>query len=273
MRALPALALLAATGCELPSPAEVPTNPYDDAEARVCPAFATGEVILAAGGLERSLQVQLPANPQGAPVVFAWHWLGGDASQVLDWMGLRALADAGYIVVAPESSGLAFEWDFNDLSAANPDLALFDAALACLWDEHQIDAERVFATGMSAGGLMTTFLTLHRADRLAATAPFSGGAFDRDYHTPVADLPVLLTWGGPSDTYGGFNFAQASEALRDNLEADGHLVVPCVHDLGHWPPAEAASMTARFFDAHRRGVASPWEASLPAGLPPWCEAR
>ncbi len=278
MRALSALALSFALGCAAcdPSPAPDATpaeNPFGETAAATCPNFATGEVALTVGGLDRRLRVELPTDPEGAPVVFAWHWLGGTATQALDWMGMRALASAGYIVVAPETSGLPFEWDFADSSDNNPDLALFDTALVCLWEQHRIDADRVYTTGMSAGGLMSTFLTLHRAEVLAASAPFSGGAFDNDYRTPAADVPVLLTWGGPSDTYGGFDFAAASENLAENLEADGHFVLPCVHDLGHWPPSEAPDMALSFFDTHRRGEPSPWVDSPPIGLPGWCAAR
>ncbi len=271
MRAL-SLSLVLLSACEV-DPSAVSTtleqNPFGSAEA--CPPFATGSVSLEAGDLLRDLEVELPADPHGAPVVFAWHWLNGTATQTLDWMGMRALANEGAIVIAPETSGLPFEWDLEDPSDANPDLALFDTVLACLWEEHRVDVDRIYATGMSAGGLMTTLLTLHRAEVLAATAPFSGGAFAEDYTPPARDLPVLVTWGGPSDTFGGFDFHAASQSLADHLEGDGHFVVRCMHDLGHQPPQGAAGLAWRLFEDHPAGVDSPWAGGLPAGFPDWCE--
>jgi len=252
---------------EDPTPAE---NPFGDAES--CAEFATGTVTMDVGGDARVLEVELPADPEGAPVVFAWHWLGGTASQTLDWMAVRDLADEGYIVVAPESSGLQLEWDFNNPGTDNVDLALFDAVLSCLWEDFGVDDDRVYSTGMSAGGLMTTFLTMHRADVLAATAPFSGGAFEASYREPEADIPVLVSWGGPSDTYGGYDFHGASLEFLDLLDDDGHFTVACEHTGGHLPPAEAVDMMSRFFADHVRGAGSPWASDgLPQDLPAWCE--
>jgi dienelactone hydrolase len=248
-----------------------PENPFGDAGSLACPDFATGTVTLGVAGSDRTLRIELPDDPQGASVVFVWHWLGGNADEILDWMSMRDLARDGAIVVAPESTGLLFEWDFFDPSDGNPDLALFDASLTCLWEQHGIDPDRVYATGMSAGGLMTTFLTMHRADILAATAPFSGGAADADYVQPSAPLPVMVTWGGPTDTAVGYDFHTASVQFADRLEEDGHYVLRCMHALGHLPPVEAADMASRFFAAHSRGGSLPWTSAPPAELPAWCE--
>jgi len=244
-------------------------NPFG--EPIDCGTFATGTVTMDVDGLSRTMEVELPADPEGAPVLFAWHWLNGDATQTLDWMGIREMADVGYVVVAPESAGAAFEWDVTDPSDANVDLALFDAVLPCLWEQFDVDADRVYSTGMSAGGLMTTFLTMHRADVLAATAPFSGGAESAYYSRPAEPIPVLVTWGGPSDSYGGYSFDSASRAFIDLLDEDGHFVVACEHTAGHLPPSEAVDMLVSFLGDHRKGTASPWADGIPAVMPTWCE--
>lgn len=285
MRALLALSLLPLIACS-PTPnsgggqdpdpevgddddAAPVENPFGDADG--CSTFATGTVSMTVNGAQRPVEVELPADPTNAPVLFAWHWLNGTASQTLDWMGIREMADYGYIVVAPESSGSAFEWDVSDPSDANVDLQLFDALLPCLWDQFTIDADRVYTTGMSAGGLMTTFLTMHRADVLAATAPFSGGASQQSYRRPADAIPVLVTWGGPTDTYGGYSFDTASRAFLDLLDADGHFTIACEHDGGHLPPAEAVDMLVSFLGDHAKGAASPWESGLPSDMPGWCD--
>jgi predicted esterase len=244
-------------------------NPYGEADN--CPVFETGTVTIQVGSTPRTLEIELPENPERAPVVFAWHWLGSNATETLDWMGIRALADDGYVIVAPETSGLPVEWDTTDDSDDNVDLQMLDAILPCLWDQFQIDDDRVFATGMSAGGLMTTFLTMYRADLFAATAVFSGGTWATYYSTPVEPIPVMVTWGGPGDSYGGFSFHTSSLAFIELLEDDGHLVVACEHTGGHAPPYETVPMLETFFGDHRRGRDSPWVDGLPSGLPNWCE--
>ena len=60
-------------------------------------------------------------------------------------------------------------WNTFDDNGDNGDFALFDKMLPCLSDQFRIDPKAVFATGHSAGGLMTSFLTMHRSDVLAAT--------------------------------------------------------------------------------------------------------
>lgn len=244
-------------------------NPYG--EPKNCPVIETGTISTKAGGVDRMLEIELPANPQGAPVVFAWHWLGGNATEILDWMNIRDLADAGYIVVAPEADGSQpFEWNTFDDTSDNADFALLDKMLPCLSDQFNIDDKAVFATGHSAGGLMTSFLTMHRSDVLAATAPFSGGTDSWSYDSPAQPIPVLVTWGGVSDTYGGYSFQDASQTLMDLLTDDGSSVYACDHGGGHIWPDETPDMLVQFFDDHRLGEESPWKNGLPSGMPSFC---
>ncbi len=244
-------------------------NPYKAAKGS-CPVFETGTVSTKAGGVTRQMEVELPADPNGAPVVLAWHWLGSDATELLNLMQIRGLADDGYIVVAPETSGLPYEWDSYTTSDDNVDLELVDKILPCLYEQFAHDSDRVYATGMSAGGLFTTFLTMHRADVLAATAVFSGGTSAATYSEPDLPITSLVTWGGVSDTYSGFDFHQPSLDFVDLLNDDGAFAIPCQHSLGHLPPFESPTMLRLFFGDHELGVPSPWEGGLPGGLPNFC---
>lgn len=243
------------------------SNPY--IEVASCPALSHGVVDLDLDGTTRTLRVVLPAEPQGASVVFAWHWLGGTASQTLDWMEMETLADDGFIVIAPESGAAPFEWDFFN-EDDNEDLTLFDTTLSCLWDQYDIDTDRVYATGMSAGGLFTTWLTMHRSEVLAATAPFSGGTLESTYTEPEVKLPVLVTWGGESDQHPAYDFHLANVAFLDLIREDGHFAPACIHDQGHIFPSQAADMASSFFQDHVRGEPSPWEQALPSSLPDFC---
>lgn len=225
------------------------------------------------GPEERYVQVVLPAEPRGAPVVFVWHYLHGSPAEMLAWMGVEKLTDAGYIVVAPASLGLpSSEWTLTGRPESNPDVALFDALLDQLTDQYAIDPERVYATGFSAGGLFTSYLTMHRADVLAATAPFSGGVTSSTYATPAAAIPVMLTWGGDRDSYGGFSFAEASETFVEFLLADGHEVVTCLHSQGHWLPADAEEHVLAFVDDHGGPDERPWSEAT-GRVPEGCEVE
>lgn len=209
-----------------------------------------------AEGEEREVEVRLPAEPTGAPVIFVWHYLGGSAREMLDWMGVSSLVDAGFVVVAPASRSLrGSEWKLDGPAQSNPDVLFFDALLGQLTTQYAADSERIYATGFSAGGLFTSYLTMNRAEALAATAPFSGGVPSYAYSSPATDLPVMLTWGGPDDTYGGFNFEDATQQFASDLDKDGHEVVMCPHSMGHWLPPDAEAHVLAFFGDSTRAPA------------------
>ena len=237
-----------------------------------CPAMQDGELSFPTGDTEYEVELRIPDNPEGAPVVFAWHWLGGRASSTIRYLELEELVgDDDIILVVPESDGSQFEWHFLEDPEGNPDLLLFDDLLSCLWQEHGVDLDRVHSIGMSAGGLMTSYLTLHRSDWLASTAPVSGGAIEGAYTTPAEDIPVLMTWGGPGDTYGTLSFDDASRYMTEALREDGHFVVECIHEDGHELPSDGLQYAWDFLMAHPRGTApSPYEDGLPEGFPDWC---
>ena len=255
------------TGVTTTVPATNPYAPYDGS----CPTFVEGEnTAFQSAGLNRTVQIRLPVEPVGAPVVFGWHWLGGNANQTISTLGLDGMANEGAIVVAPESSGLQYEWDYMSVSDS-VDATLFDDLLWCLWEQYQVDDQRIYATGMSAGGLMTTFLIIARSEQLAAALPFSGGLYAHAYQSPTENIPVMMVWGGPSDTYGTFSFDVASQDFSDGLQADGHFVVECEHTGGHTIPNGADDMAWLFFQDHPKSIdAEPWISALPSELPSYC---
>ncbi len=235
-----------------------------------CPVIEDGRNVMLSGEVEREFRVVLPPEPAGAPVLFAWHWLGGRSAQIVSVMDLEALAaEENVIVIAPDSHDQPYEWDFLGGAENNPDLRFFDDMLACTDATFGVDLDRVTATGMSAGGLWTTYLTIHRAEYLAASAPFSGGTLD-SYETPAWPLPVMVTWGGESDTYASLSFDETSRDFLGNLLDDGHPVVECVHDGGHTLPRQTPAMVRDFLLPHVRGGTPAWGTALPDAAPDFC---
>lgn len=238
-----------------------------------CPALADGAMDFVSGDDTRRVKIRLPADPTGAPVLFAWHWLGGSAGEIIRIMDLDALAQAeGIIVIAPESrDDEAYEWAFLDNSEDNPDALFFRDLLSCAHATWGVDLDRVHATGMSAGGLWTTWLTMYQAEWLASTAPLSGGTLEGSYESPEWALPVLLTWGGPTDTYQTLSFDDANQYFSAELQDDGHFVAECVHDGGHTIPNGATAWVWQFLADHPRDAATePYADGLPQGFPDWC---
>lgn len=267
-RSIGGLVVLAACGAGDGAPADGSTAPSSDQSSEPFEAIPCdtsdcvqdGVHLFDGAGSSRELYVTLPDDPVGAPVLFVWHHLTGTPEEVLWLMPLDQAADDGYIVVVPRSRGVFLtEWDVSSGPEGNEDIQLFDAVLDDLIARY--DAEpHAFTTGFSAGGLFTTWLTLQRSERLAASAPFSGGTPPESYRTPADDIPVMLSWGGTTDTVPGFDFDAASRYAASALADDGHPVWTCVHDLGHWVPDDATTRTRAFFEAVRYGD----DISLPA---------
>lgn len=238
-----------------------------------CPALDDGVIDdFPTGDTSYRVKVVLPPEPQGAPVLFAWHWLGGSAADIVRYMDLDDLAqDQGVIVIAPDSDGSPYEWHILEAPEGNPDLLLFEDLLACAHAQHGVDLDRIHALGMSAGGLQTTYLTMYEAPWLASTAIFSGGTLQGMYDSPERPLPVMVTWGGPTDTYSSVSFDESSTYLSEQLQADGSFVVECEHSLGHQIPDGASAWAWDFLAAHPYGVdPEPWAAGLPDSLPDYC---
>ncbi len=239
-----------------------------------CPAGLAegGEVVFTANGQERTVKVLLPASgEEGAPVVFVWHPLGATATDMIRYLGLRGWADDnGAVVVVPEAlSGNMFEWDF--WNGQDHDLVMYDDLRTCLIQDLGVDPTRFSATGMSAGGLMTTFMGIRRGDTLATIFPMSGGTDPVIPYTPPAGpFPALLFYGGESDTWNGLDFEGATLAFAAELTADGHHVIVCNHEGGHTIPPEAEQASTAWLTTHVYGEPGPFEDGNLEGLPGYC---
>ncbi len=239
-----------------------------------CPAFADGAVEVASAGQRRKLLVSLPAQTQGAPVLFFWHGRRQRAEDMVDRGELvRLAAEEGIIAIAPDSIDRNGEAWVDEPDSY--DVQLFDDVTRCAISELGADPDQIHTTGFSAGGVFTTWLIMTRADVLASALTFSGGVDGTNlpYLTPATDLPVMVVWGGPGDTAEvrdfTVSFEDTSLYLADRLLEDGHFVVLCEHTNDHRIPNAAPLMLTEWSLVHRRGEPSPRRAGL-GDLPDYC---
>jgi len=80
------------------------------------------------------------------------------------------------------------------------DLAFTDAMLDLLASDYAVDAHRLYASGFSNGGGMTSRLALERADRFAATAAAAGG-LKPDPAPAARSLSAVLSLGAIDDRF------------------------------------------------------------------------
>ncbi len=145
-------------------------------------------IALKHGGRERSAIVHVPARAQektALPVVLNFHGGGGHGANEQDYSLMDRLADREtFIAVYPNGTG-RFEkrlltWNAGSCCAYAAinnidDVGFVRALIAELSDKLPIDRRRVYATGLSNGGMMAHRLAAEASDLIAAVAPVAGG--------------------------------------------------------------------------------------------------
>lgn len=145
-----------------------------------------------------------PKKP--APVVLALHGAAMNGSMMVWFSGLNKKADeAGFIVVYPSGTGVGpfLTWNsggFKGRMAANKpdDVVFIGKLLDDLGTVVRVDDKRVYACGMSNGGMMCYRLAAELSERIAAVAPVAG-TIGIDECKPKRPVPVLH-FHGSKDT-------------------------------------------------------------------------
>ena len=167
-----------------------------------------GRQTLMHDGIARSYVVRVPSGlaQHGGPVplVLVLHGGGGNADNAERMTGFTEKAEKeGFIVVYPEGTGRFrkkhLTWNAGHccgiaMKRRVDDVGFIGALLDKLLVDYPIDPKRVYATGMSNGGMMTHRLGIGLADRLAAIAPVVATLFG-DETTPPHPVSALMING------------------------------------------------------------------------------
>jgi poly(3-hydroxybutyrate) depolymerase len=158
-------------------------------------------------GVTRTWYEHVPASYKGSrpvPLVLALHGSNNSGDQfgpASEWMPVSDAA--GFIVVFPNGGqpvSTNFSWNSWSYDGKAPDDAGFLLALIEeLKQDYRIDGARVYMTGFSNGGGMTTTFAQMHASVLAGIALVSGGWVPRPgMPEPEAPLPVWM-WRGTAE--------------------------------------------------------------------------
>ncbi|MCR4411563.1 MAG: prolyl oligopeptidase family serine peptidase [Thermoguttaceae bacterium] len=187
------------------------------------------------GGRERSYLLHVPPKydpKQPTPVVLAFHGGLTNAAVMAVSSGLSEKADqAGFVVVYPNGTGkgdVLLVWNSGGLRApiaarAADDVAFVGAILDELPKLIHVDPKRVYATGISNGGMMCYRLAAELSDRIAAIAPVAG-TLAIEKCRPARPVPVihfhgtddkLVPYEGPDERIARFLvFKSVDETIR-----------------------------------------------------------
>lgn len=153
------------------------------------------------GEQQRTFLVHVPKDydpVQPTPVVLALHGAAMNGSMMVWFSGLNKTSDeAGFIVVYPSGTGAGTFLTWNSggfkgiMAEGRPDdVAFIGQLLDELGAVVKIDEKRIYACGMSNGGMMCYRLAAELSDRIAAIAPVAG-TIAIDESKPKRPVPVI----------------------------------------------------------------------------------
>lgn len=204
-------------------------------------------------GLKRSYLLHVPPNYDAAkplPVVLIFHGAGMNATLMRGFSGLNGKADeAGFLAVYPNGTGAGPFLTFNSggvqwgLVTKQPDdVAFVSRLLDDLAMVVSVDSNRVFATGMSNGGMMCYRLAAELSERIAAIAPVAG-AMAMTEAKPKRPVPVLhfhgtddrmVPFAGPDQRVPMLlTFKSVDDTVATWVKLNGCRETPLVEELPH----------------------------------------
>lgn len=204
--------------------------------------------------------------------MLAFHGAMMNAAMMVQFSGLNAKADdAGFIAVYPNGTGLGEAALFWNASAAptpggRPDDVAFTAALLDdLAGVVSVDPKRVYAAGMSNGGMMAHRLAAELSGRIAAIAPVTGTlALPPHRVRPGRPVPVIH-FHGTADSivpFGGargrtpptMRFLSVADTIDAWVEANGCPAEPVVTEFPDTDPQDTTTVTQRTYGPGRCGA-------------------
>jgi predicted esterase len=258
----------------------------------VCPELVPGLNTIDSSGDPREFLFIVPSDLQpeeNLPVVFLWHWLGGDAQSFLEDGDVQNAVDQfRFVAVIPSSRGdLLFQWPFSIIDPAprtEEEFVFFDDMLACVGEQYNVAEGCISSAGVSAGGLWTGQLASARGERLSSIMSLSGGTGGnviKPWGGSPHKMPAMVLWGGPMDFCVAVDFNVTSMDLENNLQKEGHFVLECIHDCTHAaPPFEVEAGETAFAPLWKFVLSHPYwlqdgespynTTGVPADMPDWC---
>lgn len=219
------------------------------------------------GTRDRTYRLSVPADyvaGEPLPVIFGLNGVGGNGKGAQSSFRLED-GHRGIFVypdsIYKESSGTE-DWEY---SGSGYDVDFFDALVSELSENYCVDLDRIFAVGVSAGGIMSNMLGCFRGDVLRGIAPSSAMTWGNQCKGNVAVMVIC----GETDSFNPCDTDAAGEIdiwTKENscgtdtavstyadicseyLGCDpGNPVLLCKHPGGHMWPTAASSYAWDFF--------------------------
>jgi len=167
-------------------------------------AQQTIDKTIAHGGLPREYRLYIPATYTGnkaVPLVFNLHGYSSNNTQQELYTNFKPIADtANFIMCLPNGT---FDlsnnryWSVGFAPSTVDDVSFINLLIDSLSSKYNIDAKRIFSTGMSNGGFMSYSLACQLSNRVAAIASVTGSmtTSQRSDCNPGRAVPVMQIHG------------------------------------------------------------------------------
>jgi polyhydroxybutyrate depolymerase len=145
--------------------------------------------------VEREFLVHLPPEPtEDMALVVDFHGAGSSMDEQAVYSGFDPLADAeGFVVATPNGVDAAIrQWRF--LGTVD-DIDFAEAVVADLVANACVDADRVFATGISSGGAMSASLACQASDTFRGFGPVAANFYVEPICGDAEPRPMVVFHG------------------------------------------------------------------------------
>lgn len=176
--------------------------------------------------LEREYILYIPASYSGTsqvPLVLNFHGYGSSASEQMIYGDFRAVADtAGFLVVHPQGTVYSgsTHWNVGGWTGGSTvdDVGFTEALIDSLSADYTIDADRIYATGMSNGGFMSFLLAGELSEKIASIGSVTGSMTPETFinSDPQHPMPIVQIHG-TFDFIVPYNGAPWSKSIGDVL--------------------------------------------------------
>lgn len=223
-------------------------------------------------GVERSYVIRVPGDlanrNERIPLVLVLHGGGGNAESAEKMTGFTDKARReGFIVVYPEGTGRRkhkfLTWNAGHccgyaMETKADDVGFINALIDKLVERYPVDQKRIYAAGMSNGGMMTHRLGIELSNKFAAIAPVVGTLFG-DEKRPEHPVSAIMLNGmhDKSVPYQG-----GPPGGRFIGAWDGTPAKPALDQAAYWASADGCTGAP---SQYNHGNFTRWQYQCPAG--------
>lgn len=193
-------------------------------------------------GMDRRWRMFVPDQYEDGvalPLVLNFHGTGSTPDQQSNMSGFELLAaKAGFLVASPEGKyprkrDGRITWNVDLSQDGVDDVRFVQAMVDEIRANFSVDSKRIYATGFSGGGRMSSRLACNLSNLIAAVGPVAGVQYPEDCN-PTRSVPTI-TFHGKKDPVNHYDYQSdspnywrvgAEEAIDDWVQNNKCDVIP-----------------------------------------------